>query len=259
MVAVYDKSTGKIRKSNPNDVFVIRDFYSDDIERMIADKESQISPVFKAVLESCHADLTLTLPTAVVLDCFRYLLLLQITRTPWAKNLGVSGLDESVGSDQLMRNLAEAGFDMADEKTAREAKDSEVRLRNDARQKRRSEVWSHSLYKFLENPSEALPDVVRAVLDKGVLLAKSKSSFVLGDRGSVSTAGRGRDLDHPCSEVYFPVSPDVAVALGGTRNLIQRLTVDMDTTREINLSMMKYSDVVVGRSAALLRSLADPR
>ena len=240
-------------------MFVIRDFYSDDIERMIADKERQISPVFKTVLNCCRADSALTLSTAPVLNCFRYLVLLQLTRTPWAKNSGVTGLEETVSSDQLMGNLAEAGFNMTDENTLREAKESEARLRNDARQQRRSEVWSHSLWKFLENPSEALPDVARTVLDKGVMLAKSKSSFVLGDRGAVSTAGGGRDLDHPYSEIYFPVSPDVAVSLGGTRDRIQRLTVDMDTTRKINLSMMKYSDTVVSRSPDLLRSLADPR
>ena len=170
----------------------------------------------------------------------RYLTLLQLARTPYAKEIGIGGLGEADAIDDLAKDLADAGFDLTNADTLQRFKEAEQRVRADAERMRGSSVWSGSLYNFLEDPSEAMPDVVKAVMDKGVVFAKTgpRRSFVLGDRGAVSTAGGGRNLDDPSREIYFPVSPDVAVALGGGRDQIEVVDLDMDAIRRVNLSTM---------------------
>ena len=117
------------------------------------------------------------------------------------------------------------------------------------------------LLQFLHSPAEVLPDVVRATLDKGVLIAEAEpgSAFVLGDRGAMSTAGKGKHLYHANSEIFFPLSPDIALSLAGKRNRIEQVLVGKVAVRAVNRSTVEHNDVVVSHSDALLKSLANPR
>ena len=136
----------------------------------------------------------------------------------------------------------------------------EKEARTDAERTRRSKLWSRVMDDFLTNPSGVLPDAIGAIELKGVLLAQTKgSSFVLGDCGAVSTAGGGVDLTHPSREIYFPLSPDIAVSLGGDKDQITQLTIDTSAVRKANLSTMRNSEYVISRSERQLRSLANPR
>lgn len=259
MVHVYDKATAKIRQSSPNDVFVIKGFYDDAIEKELAAREAQIAPVFKAALKSCRDRTAFTASKGALLTCMRYLVLLQLTRTPYAKGIGVHGLDDADPMDDLADELAGAGYDLTDADTLREFKEAEKRVRADAAKTRKSRAWSSAICNFLKDPSKAMPDVVKAVMEKGVVFARAgRRSFVLGDRGAVSTAGGGRNLDDPRKEIYFPVSPDVAVSLGAGKDEIVVIDLDMQTTRTVNLSTMRCCSLVIGRSKRLLASLAAP-
>lgn len=255
-VAVYDKNTGKVRRDGPDNVFVIKDWYSDEIENKLAAIEGTISPVVRGVLEACREDTSLPVAAKAVLNCFRYFLLLQLLRTPHAKRISIAGIGTS---EALFERLEDAGFDMSEE-SLQKIKDIEKEARTDAERTRRSKLWSGIVDDFLTNPSNVMPKVVKAIQRKGVLLAQAKaSSFVLGDCGAVSTAGGGADLTHPSREIYFPLSPDIAVSLGGDKDQISQLTIDTSVVRKANLSTMRNSEYVISRSERQLRSLANPR
>ena len=255
-VAIYDNNTSRVRRDSPDNVFVIKDWYSDEIENKLAAIEGKISPVVRAVLKACREGASLTVAAKAVLNCFRYFLLIQLLRTPHAKRISIAGIGTS---EELYEKLENVGFDMS-KRNLQNIKDIEKQARTDAERTRRSKLWSRIVEDFLTNPSNVMPRVVKAIERKGVLLAQTKaSSFVLGDCGAVSTAGGGVDLTHPSREIYFPLSPDIAVSLGGDKDQIMQLTIDTSVVRKANLSTMRNSEYVISRSQRLLRSLADPR
>ena len=255
-VAVYDKNTGKVRRDGPDNVFVIKDWYSDEIENKLAVMEGHISPVVRAVLKARRERTRLTVAPEAVMNCLRYFLLLQLMRTPHAKRTSIAGIRTS---EELYRELENAGFDTS-ENNLQTIRAIEKEAREDAKRTRRSALWSKIMDDFLTNPSIIMPRAVKAIRSKGVLLAQTKaSSFVLGDRGAVSTAGGGTDLTHTSREIYFPLSPDIAVSLGGDKDQITLLTLGKSEVRKANLSTMRNSEYVISRSQTQLRSLANPR
>ena len=260
MVYAYSKSRGDIRRLSPRDVFVVRNFHVDLVEQAFENLETHISPDVKSILKSCREDAAFGMPDSRVLERCRQLVLSQLLRTPWAKNSGTRNLGEKTADEELARALAAAGFDTNVEEIKREARESEKRWREDAMRNRNSAIWSRSLIDALNDPAKAYPGITKAILAKGVMLAKTDSAFVLGDRGAVSTATPDKPLPHPESEIYFPASPNVAISVAaGRRNQIARVTVDRAATRRINRSTVDCSDVVVSHSERLLRSLANPK
>ena len=260
MVYAYSKSRGDIRRLSPRDVFVVRNFHDDCVERAFERLETRISLDVKSILKSCREDAAFGMPDSRVLERCRQLVLSQFFRTPWAKNSGTRNLEERTAHEELVRALAAAGFETNDEETMREAWESEKRWREDAKRNRNSAIWSRSLIDALNDPGKSYPGITKAILDKGVILAMTDSAFVLGDRGAMSTATADKPLPHPDSEIYFPASPHVAISVAaGRRNQVARVTVDRAATRRINRSTVNCSDVVVSYSERLLRSLANAR
>lgn len=256
VIHVYNKTNGKIHPSSPKDLFVIRGFYHDVVEQVFAQIESKLSGELKSILKSYRNNTALEIPDSRVLACCRQLVLLQLLRTPYSKQTGVSALDDT-NAEEFVQRLAKAGYDNVDGELVRR---SLQRWKEDAAKDRESRLWSLVLLQFLESPAKALPDVVPAVLGKGVLLAKAESAFVLGDRGAMSTATSDKPLSHSDREIYFPVSPDIAVSLAGPRDRITRSTLDVATTRKINTSTMGCSrEWVASHSITMLASLANPR
>ena len=255
MIQVYDKNAREIRRSSPKDLFVISGLYHDSVEDVFGRLETRLSLCLRSILDSCRTNTNFTMPDNHVLQCCRQFVLLQLVRTPWAKETGVRALDD-IDTKELLGRLANAGFDNLDEAVVHEMVDQS---RKDANKKRRSRLWSIVLLDFLADPARAMPDVIPAVQGKGVYLAKTESAFVLGNRGAVSTATKDKPLFHEDREIYFPVSPDIAISLAGNRDQILRCTVDTAPTRKANLSTMEYSDWIVSHSSRLLRSLANSR
>lgn len=256
---VLQKSNGQVRRStNTEDVFCVRGLYHDAIERLFSQIEADLSKDLKVLLRAARDRNVIKLPREQMVASCRKLLLLQLIRTPYAKKIGVRGfVDDDEPDRELLEQVSGAGFDV-DSTEVREAYD---RVRADALQERRSRMWSMSLLRFVHSPAEVLPDVVRATLNKGVLIAEAErgSAFVLGDRGAMSTAGKGEDLYHANSEIFFPLSPDIALSLAGKRDRIEPVSLGKASVRAINRSTVEHNDVVVSHSDALLKSLANPR
>ena len=69
-VAVYDSNTGRVRRDSPDNVFVIKDWYSEEIENKLAAMEGKISPLVRAVLKTCRECTRPTVAANAVLNCF---------------------------------------------------------------------------------------------------------------------------------------------------------------------------------------------
>lgn len=256
VIHVYDKEADTIRQVSAGSSYVIRDFYHDDVEHLFAQIEGPLSAVLESILTSCRDNARFQVPDGRVLECCRQLLLLQLLRTPHAKQIGMRALDD-VDTGELVARLASAGFPDIAEDTVAEIVD---RWRDDGARDRGSTLWSLSLLNFMADPAKALPNVVPAVLNKGVILAKTRSAFVLGDRGAMSTATDKAPLTDPRSEIFFPVSPGIGISLAGKRDQIEVTTIETDHTRKINLSTVAHSQRwIASHSNALLKSLANPR
>ena len=258
MVYVYDKKTRVIRESLPDHVFVVNKLYDDQIEDLLAQVESWISSILRSALNSSRNNTKLAMPKSDVLECCRYLAVLQLGRTLYAKKLGVEGLGDGLSDEELVSELEEAGF-ATDGHTLQRARESQDALLDELKGRKTSKAWMRTMLDLMRDPARAYPDVAKAVLDKGVVLVTSDSTFVLGDRGAVSTATPDKPLYHPDSEIYFPVSPDVALSIHGTKDQVVYFNADRAATRRANLSTIQHSDCIVSNSERLLQSLADPR
>ncbi len=258
MVYVYDKKRRTIRESLPDHVFVVNKLYSDDIEALLSKVESRISLIVKSMLNSRRNNDKLVMPKSEVFECCRYLAMLQLGRTLYAKQLGVEALGEGMTDAELVSGLEEAGFPTNSD-TLREAREAQAALLDEIKGRTTSRAWMTTLLNLIRDPALVFPDVVQAVLAKGIVLVTSDSAFVLGDRGAVSTASVDKPLDHPDSEIYFPLSPDVALSVAGKKNQLAYYHADKAATRKVNLSTIRYSNWTVSNSERLLRSLANPR
>ena len=256
-VYVYGTEAKEIRRLKPKDVFVVNNLYDDDVEHLLARVESRISRTLKSVLGSCRSGTKPNIPEAEILDCCRYVAMLQLGRTRFAKDIGVEALGRGHTDAELEDKLVEAGFRVEDLGRAKRVQVEEL-AKLEGRGKT-SGAYRQFMLKLIGNPAEVYPDVARAVVAKGVVLASSESAFVLGDRGAVSTARAERPLDHPRSEVYFPVSRDIALSIHGPKDRFSFLKIGRDATRTANLSTMAHNEWIVSHAVRLLRSLANPR
>ncbi len=104
VIHVHDKQDGKTRPTNEGKLFVIRDFYQDDLERLLGEIEGTLSADLNSMLTSCRTGAPFRIPISRVLECCRQLLLLQLARTPYAKKVSTTALDE-VGISELLEDL----------------------------------------------------------------------------------------------------------------------------------------------------------
>ena len=256
-VHVYVKQAKKIVKLTPKDVFVVNNLYDDDVEHLLARVESRISRTLTSVLASCRNGTRPEVTEEQILGCCRYVAMLQLGRTRFAKEIAVKAVGRGFTDAELEERLLRAGYSVEDLDRARQVEKEEL-AKLEGRGKE-SRAYRHLMLKLIGKPADVYPDVARAVFAKGVVLGSTDSAFVLGDRGAVSTARAERPLDHPRSEVYFPVSPDIALSIHGPRDRLSFLKVGRSATRTANLSTMAYNDWIVSHSPRLLRSLANPR
>ena len=258
-IHVYDKGRCRFYQSSPADLFAISDFYDDLTEKKLSELEAKISPVLKSMLDSHRNGTKPNMTNDLMVDCCRALVLLQFRRTPWAKQLATRAIHKKGRDERDMAEiLASHGFD-PDVENLRLAQRAEEYYVQDARKSRRSEIWSKLIVDAIDQTGLAMPNTSKAVLGKGVQLAKTESAFVLGDRGAVSTATAVKPLSDPDRELFFPVSPDIALSIIGERDEIQSVVLTKERTRTINLSTVGCCDKIASHSGRLLRSLANPR
>jgi len=256
VIHVYDKERDTVQQVSANSSFVIRDFYDDRLEELLAQLEGPLSADLNSIMDSYRLSAPFKMPDSHVLKRCRQLVLLQLMRTPYAKEVGMAALDD-VDIHVLLERLAKAGFEDVPQEAVAKVIDH---YRVDGAKSRGSRLWSHSLLAFLADPAKVLPDVVPAILNKGVILAKTKSALVLSDRGAMSTASEDAPLTDPRSEIFFPVSPSICVSLAGERDRIGTVTLSSAETRRINLSTVRHSQRwVASHAQRLLKSLAHPR
>ena len=256
-VYVYGKKAKEILTMNPKDVFVVNNMYADDVERLLARVEGGISRTLTTILACCRNAAKPEIPVAEILGCCRYVAMLQLGRTRFAKEIAVEAVGRGFTDAELEERLVGAGFSVEELDRAREVEKAE-RAKLEGRGKE-SGAYRQLMLKLIRNPADVYPDVAKAVAAKGVVLASTASGFVLGDRGAVSTATAERPLYHAGSEVYFPVSPDIALSIHGPKDRVSLQKIGRDVTRTANLSTMAINEWIVSHSRRLLQSLANPR
>jgi hypothetical protein len=112
--------------------------------------------------------------------------------------------------------------------------------------------------------SDPGPLAAEALDSRGLGIAHIRTptkSFVIGTSPVVKLTHRQTpELTHPTTEMWLPISADIAVSPAGESGA-ERLVVISDErhVRAINTAIAKQSTVIAGRSRALLVSLASPR
>ena len=258
-IHVYDKGQGSFYVSSPDDLFAIRDFYDDQTEKRLAELESKISPILKSMLHACRNSTKPGVTNDDMLSACRALVLLQLIRTPWVKNIATRDIEKRHRGEPTMAEHLEAHEIDPTEENLQWARQLQEHYTQDARKMRESEIWSVSIINAIERTGLVMPDVSRAVLGKGLFVVRTESAFVLGDRGAVSTATPDKPLSDPDQELFFPVSPDVALSIAGRRDEIRHIAITSEGTRAVNRSTFQHNDKIASHSGTLLRSLANPR
>ena len=258
-IHVYDKGRDLFYQSSPADLFAIRDFYDEQTEMKLGGLEGEIAPVLQCLLRSCRNGTTPSIASDQILGCCRALVLLQFRRTPWAKELSTRYIDKRRRGELEMAEILSSHGLEPNEENLSTAQMAEAHYVQDARKPRRSEIWSKSLVDAIDQTGLAMPGVSGAALNKGVVVVKSESAFVLGDRGALSTATADKPLSHPEREVFFPVSPDIALSIAGEQDQVRYVDVSKGQTRSVNLSTVRCCDRIASHSSRLLQSLANPR
>lgn len=107
-------------------------------------------------------------------------------------------------------------------------------------------------------------EVTRALYDKGLAILKIEAqnkSFVLGSNPVAKLTLPGRThISDPTVEIWFPISPKIAISPGYSRGEERLIQVqDSKCIRHINEAIAKQSKVIAGNNKKLVTSLAQPR
>lgn len=92
-------------------------------------------------------------------------------------------------------------------------------------------------------------------------ICQPSKQFIVGSRPVVKLTAPGcTDLSDPRVEMWLPVAADIAVGVGaGDGGITLVHTRDETPVRQLNLSIAKQSETIAAGSAALVRSIANPR
>lgn len=88
------------------------------------------------------------------------------------------------------------------------------------------------------------------------LITNPNKSFVIGDY-PLARMGPDGTLSHPETELWLPIAADVAVSPWGNTASEKLILIGTEHVRTINKVIFDHSNVIAGRSEALIRSLAD--
>lgn len=100
--------------------------------------------------------------------------------------------------------------------------------------------------------------VIAALAERGIaiaMIAKPNKSFILGDH-PMARMGPDGNLGHPATELWFPIASDVAVSPWGPAFAEKLYLFSGDDVRRVNTVIAENSNIIAGRSEALIRSLA---
>jgi hypothetical protein len=248
---VFDKRRPEaVFNATPSDVFVKRDlntiFGKDGsrdvgLERWYSTIESEVAPVIERIIDRARARKTprLTPDERNIWDNFLYH---QQKRAPDAFER--LGLVESF-EKELPLWIKEY------EREVRPLTDQE-----------RADLWSTEGKKRLiqgasvQARGRGSRAIIEMLASRGIvvaIIAAPNKSFILGDH---PLARMGVDGHLTATELWFPISADVAVSPGGSAMAEKLIDLGGSEVRHINEVIFQQSNAVASRSEALLRSLA---
>ena len=124
-----------------------------------------------------------------------------------------------------------------------------------------TELVDDAWVQIVANPQGELLEVLQ---DKGLVIGfigNARKSLVTGDNPTIEIAPQGRtDLRFPEVERLFPLAHDIVVTPGlpaGNEKLV--VIDDTGYIRQLNEEILKNSNIIVGRSHALIESLSRRR
>ena len=251
----YSKQSHRIFRSNPVNVFLRKNLYTQRDEQGIenASVELEISnsidgpvtPILRKIVKSARNGSVpgLTESEKRTWDGF---FCCQLRRLPLARE---SLSDAEIVSETLdgferhIRPLSAAERD--------EYEDPELRR----------ELTHNAWTKIIPQAEGELMDVLQS---KGLaigVIGNSKKSFIVGDNPTIRITPRGHThLRHPQVELLLPISHDVVITPGySAEKEILTSLADNVWIRKINEFIFRQSQVIAGRSRKLVESLSGVR
>jgi hypothetical protein len=248
----------RVLASPPKDVFVQNHIYTErdkhgnkdnSLEEMYAEIEGQANGIIEKIIVAARAKQTpnLSLDERAAWDLFFYY---QFKRVPdFYNNIKIMANFE--------QHMAAALIEF--ESKFRPLTDEERREFQNPNNLER--IKKNALISSLSDPgSEVQETLSRKGLGVGVI-TKPNKSFIIGSFPVVKLTYPGREnFNDPSVEVWFPISPDVAVTPipeQGIEKIVQ--ITGAHHVRAINLAISGQSTIIAGHSKALIESLARPR
>lgn len=251
---IFDKRRPQVgvRRDTPHNSFVKRDLNAftetdgtrnTELETWYSQLEGEVKPIIEKIVEAARALQVPSLSEAErnVWDNFFYH---QQKRAP--DIFHKLGLVETFDQD-LEREIAEYERDIRPLTT----EEHELLRSPEGKQK----IIQNASVQARGHGSE---EIVATLAGHGLAMAiitKPTKSFIIGDH-PLARMGPDGKLGHPATELWFPIASDVAVSPGGPRGFERLVPVSSDDVRRVNKVVAENSNIIAGRSEALIRSLA---
>ena len=274
MIAVFDRELNEVRVQQPKNTGVIGHFYTMEdaegrkrfeLEQLLSDYETKASPVIKklAAKEGVNVDERTDLAIFVALAAFR---------TPDIVDSLKAFNSDLIGymAKRMFADVAEVKARMRgkpDAPSTEEELEAEARELVEYAQSGQYEVRTN--HKWAVGTAMEIAFSVAPILagrDWAVLHRNSeKKSFVTTDAPVLLTTVAPREsslwgigFGNTDALVLFPLTESCILAMYGSDGGLQHRTVGMEQMRHTNMTLAEHCQrFVIGREAALVRSLAD--
>lgn len=273
-VAVFDRESNEVRVQQPVNTGVIGHFYTMEdpegrkrfeLEQLLSEYEAKASLVIKklAAKEEINADERTDLAIFVAFAAFR---------TPDLVD-SIKAFNSNLIGDIAKRMFADVEEVKAQMRGKPYAPSTEEELEADAREL--VEYAQGGQYEVRTNHNWAVSMSIRMAFNVAPIFAgrdwavlhrdNDKKSFVTTDAPVVLTTVAPRKSSfwgigfaNVDALVFFPLTESCILAMYGSDGNLQHRTVGMEHMRHINLTLAEHwQRFVIGREAALIRSLAD--
>jgi len=252
-----DRPARGVFRSRPEGVFFEKHLYSifdkrgvlvPEAETDLSRLEGQVSAIIQKLIRAArsHTLPGLTPDERVWWDLFFFI---QWKRVPDQQRLSMT---DAALVEQFDATTARLLLEHPERRTEIEAL---------AQPEKRAQMLKNVRVGALLHPGRLVPEALASRGLSLLTIPDTKRSFLLGSRPVVKMAIRGApDLTDERSEVWLPIAPDVAVGPGRKDQWEQGFTLtEAKPIRELNEATWSQSSMVIGRSPALVRSLASRR
>ena len=251
----FEKSTRNITTHlSPKYILQMNSLYPQHIEDELQKIESQFSWHLKSLIEKNRNEKTFQLSEQQKKLLIKFILV-QHARHPDRIEEIINKFDRRYFEESMLTIERNTGLSFPPEIKSLFL-DSEARkpivLEN---------TFSHLIQDTLDQGPKNMLDPLADTLNSGnfgiLTPEKMRNSFVIGDKGITIWPDRNYPLHHPSVRLIFPVSYDTTIVWG--LQSVENHTVyslPCEEVRKFNRFILKQSDMIVGRSARLLNSLA---